>query len=472
MARGTRASHDLYSPERPTAVVLSGTGADGAYHAGVLKALHDAGVKVDLVAGRGVGALSTVLWAVDGAATLWAPGGVWTRPAITRGYRFRWSYRAVGLALLISACVLVSPLLVLVAAAAVWPLALVAGFLGLDAGATLITRYTAAVAWAYAPSQFPTWVPRLVMLVMAVLAVALAARAAWGALATPRRHRGSPLWRLLGAPVDSTTVVEAATAALWDLLRGGAKLARPGAHDLSQRYTELLTAGLGQPGHRDVLLTVHDLDARRDLVFGLVGGEAGRRQFPGPAGPAGRRAEAFDLGATGKGSLVDALAGALTLPAVSEPHALRFPTDGYWRGETHRVTDRPGALTRLLEEAAAAGIEQVIVVTAAPEPAAPHDLHPPRLDGRSRVGEWLAAEETVAVREAVRFAHAHFHAVFAIRPTHNPVGPLDLGGADDARSDRRCSLDDMVARGSDDAQRLFIEPALGAAGERVGEAKW
>ena len=57
MARGSRAQHELYSPERPTAVVLSGTGVDGAYHAGVLEALQEAGVKIDLVGGRGVGAL-------------------------------------------------------------------------------------------------------------------------------------------------------------------------------------------------------------------------------------------------------------------------------------------------------------------------------------------------------------------------------------------------------------------------------
>ena len=45
-----------YSPERRTAIVLCGTGAHGAYHAGVLRALHEAGVKLDVVAGHGIGA--------------------------------------------------------------------------------------------------------------------------------------------------------------------------------------------------------------------------------------------------------------------------------------------------------------------------------------------------------------------------------------------------------------------------------
>ncbi|MEW6320734.1 MAG: patatin-like phospholipase family protein, partial [Acidobacteriota bacterium] len=73
---------DLYSPERRTALVLTGTGADGAYHAGALRALVEAGVKIDLVAGRGIGAIGAMLAAVDGAARLWEPGGLWRSPAV------------------------------------------------------------------------------------------------------------------------------------------------------------------------------------------------------------------------------------------------------------------------------------------------------------------------------------------------------------------------------------------------------
>src|ERR671923_274042 len=48
---------DSYSPELRTALVLTGTGTAGAYHAGALRALHEAGVKLDIVAGRGIGAV-------------------------------------------------------------------------------------------------------------------------------------------------------------------------------------------------------------------------------------------------------------------------------------------------------------------------------------------------------------------------------------------------------------------------------
>ena len=40
-------------PERRTALVLCGTGAHGAYHAGVLRALQEAGVKIDVMARAG-----------------------------------------------------------------------------------------------------------------------------------------------------------------------------------------------------------------------------------------------------------------------------------------------------------------------------------------------------------------------------------------------------------------------------------
>jgi len=62
-----------YSTRLRTALVLTGSGTAGAYHAGVLRALHEAGVKIDIVAGRGVGAAGAFFAAVDGGAL--ASGG-------------------------------------------------------------------------------------------------------------------------------------------------------------------------------------------------------------------------------------------------------------------------------------------------------------------------------------------------------------------------------------------------------------
>ena len=58
--------------------------------------------------------------------------------------------------------------------------------------------------------------------------------------------------------------------------------------------------------------------------------------------------------------------------------------------------------------------------------------------------------------------------VFTIRPSHNPIGPFDFGGGYDDRSDRRQPLDELMSRGYEDAYHQFIEPVVGASGERVG----
>jgi predicted acylesterase/phospholipase RssA len=71
---------DSYSPERRTALLFTGTGTDGAYHAGAMRALQEAGVKLDIVGGRGIGAVSAVLGAVDGSAQLWEASGSGDRP--------------------------------------------------------------------------------------------------------------------------------------------------------------------------------------------------------------------------------------------------------------------------------------------------------------------------------------------------------------------------------------------------------
>ncbi len=74
-------------------MLFTGTGADGAYHAGALRALDESGVKIDIVGGRGIGALGAVLSAVDGGARLWEPDGFWRDRRVSRLYRWRWPFR-------------------------------------------------------------------------------------------------------------------------------------------------------------------------------------------------------------------------------------------------------------------------------------------------------------------------------------------------------------------------------------------
>jgi hypothetical protein len=155
------------------------------------------------------------------------------------------------------------------------------------------------------------------------------------------------------------------------------------------------------------------------------------------------------------------------LPVATEPHLVTFASEGPWRGETHRLCDRPGALTRVFEELASAGAEQVIVLAATPRVARPHELSAGRGDVRGHAGEQLAAFETAGLRDVLEQFAGRFAGLYVIRPEHNPVGPFDFSGVYDERSDRRYTIPELVDRGYEDAYRQFIDPVVGASGERI-----
>ena len=480
---------DQYSPERRTALVLTGTGADGAYHAGVLRALNEAGIKIDLVCGRGIGAVGSILASVDGASRLWEKNGLWRAPAIEHLYRWRWSIRVVFVLLAAIAGLLASPLIFFAIAAVIYPIGLLLGMAGLEAGATLARSYTDLLATAFDPTALPTWLPRLIAIavIAALIALLIGTVLAWRRAPLRRRSRGPFAWAILGSPLDAGPAIQHFLNGLWDLLKGGTSLKTPAAADLSRRFTELLTENLGQPGFSELLLTVHDVDARRDLIFGLVREPFRRALFPPFDSPEisvaafdspdrslaqgrpawTRRAEAFDLAGLARDHLIDVLRGALSVPGVTEAALVRFAPESYWRGEVHRVTDRPASLGRLLEEAAAAGAEQLILVSASPEPPGPHELGRPRVDPLGRLSEHAASGEAAAVRDAIRHVQHRFRAMYPIRPAHNPVGAFDLAGAYDEHSDRHQSLAELMERGYEDAYREFIEPVVAASGENL-----
>src|SRR5207237_10220945 len=89
----------------------------------------------------------------------------------------------------------------------------------------------------------------------------------------------------------------------------------------------------------------------------------------------------------------------------------------------------------------------------------------PRREGRSGLGEYRQSSEAAAVRDATRMGAGPSVRVFTIRPEHNPMGPFDFAGAFDDRSDRVHGLEELIARGYEDAYRQFIEPVVGASGE-------
>ncbi len=463
------ASDRSYSTRLRTALLFTGTGTSGAYHAGVLRALHEAGIKVDLVGGRGVGAVSALFAAIDGGARLWEGSGVWKDASSRRLYRWRRPLRLAAWTLAVAGLLLLVPVALLIVAVLVGLGSMIATLVGLEqTSATATGSFTRWIDALFAPGLLPTVIPRLILFSLLVGLLVLTIDAAKG-VATQRSRRRSRIIsfaRLLGSPLSAEPFVDACARELWSLMRGAAPLASPGRIELARRYVELLSENLGQPGFRELLLAVHDMDARRDVIFALLDLSHRPRFFSHPVSePGARQLEAFDLTGVSRDHLFDALAAALAVPLATEPRLVRFAADGPWRGETHRLCDRPDALERLIEEAATAGAEQIILVGASARPAKPHELRAGRSDLRGRAGEQLAGFEGASLRDALEQFAGRFAGLYVIRPAHHELLPLDFDGAYDERSDRTQAVGELVDRGYEDAYRQFIEPIVGAGTE-------
>jgi hypothetical protein len=459
------AAIDTYSPQRRTALVLTGTGTAGAYHAGVLRALHEAGVKIDIVAGRGIGVIGALFAAVDGAQRLWDEKGFWRAPEVRSLYGWRAVARLIGWALASSVVIVAAPIAAVAVGLVVFPIDFLLKMVGAGGAGGLVAAYLRFAEAAFAADALPTWLPRLVLLVLGV-AAGLAAVDGWRT--GPRRSRGAPWWRAVRAPLTSLTAIDRCWRVMWDLLRGATPLQQPAPAELGRRYVELLADNLGQPGFRELVIAVHDADAHRDLIFAVVDETRRRdlvRRSTSEAAEA-RRGEIFDLAGVAREHLPDAVAAALSVPLATEWHEVTFAPEAYWRGETHRLGDRPASLIRLIDELIDLGVEQIVLVSAAPQTTGPHALAAPRVDGRGRLGEYLVSSEAAVVHDATTTTGGL--RIFTVRPGHNPTGPFDFDGGYDDGSRRRLGLVELMNRGYEDAYHQFVEPVVGASGEKVG----
>src|SRR3954469_19846994 len=464
-------AHEPYSPQRRTALVLTGTGTAGAYHAGVLKALHEAGVKLDIVAGRGIGVVGALFAAVDGAQRLWEDNGFWRAAAVERLYQWRLMPRVVVWALAASLGIVALPIAAVALGLIVFPIDFLLKIVGVGGAGGLLAAYLRLATAAFAPEALPTWLPRLVLLVLGAAGVGAIVDGWNASRRAGTRTLGAVWWRALRAPMASETAIDHCWRVMWDLVRGATQLKGPTPSELGRRYAEMLAENIGQPGFRELIITVHDTDAHRDLLFAMVSEDRRRDLIRRPTTEAAeaRRAEVFDLAGVARDHLPDAVAAALTIPLATEWHSVTFAADAYWRGETHRLCDRPAGLIRLIDELIDLGVEQIILASAAPEAPGPHALASSRLDGRGRLGEYMQSAEAAVGRDATTTTGGV--RIFTVRPAHNPIGPFDFAGGYDDRSHRRPGLTALMNRGYEDAFHQFVEPVVGASGDRVGNVK-
>jgi hypothetical protein len=449
-------------------VVFTGTGTSGAYHAGVLRALDESGVKIDLVVGSGGGAIAAAFAAAAGGAALYGKGGFWEGATLRSFYRLRPALRvALGL-LAVSFAMFALPVVLGLALGILFPLLLVADrvFPGAASrGLALLWVAPEAVSGPYLAAQA---VPVLALAMLAVVVVA--------SLYFRKRAR---LVEAFEALLDAEPALRRLRRGLAEIARG-ASLAGAAASDaeLGRRLVALLLENLGEPGFRELIVRVADLERAGSLAFALL-------RDPSPL--LGRD-DAFDLAAPGCFALLfDALAAGLMLPPALPPRRVVFPKGALHAGETHRLTDASLVPGCGIEEALAAGAEQVVVVTGAPE-----EIVPPtrrrgplaRIDATLRALEQQASAEIAAVERTNRMVATLGHRVaggkgawedpatgelarevdlWVIRPRRRTLGPAELDGARDPATEVLQTTDDLVERGFRDAYRQFIEPVVGQA---------
>jgi hypothetical protein len=469
-----------YTPKRRTALVFTGSGSAGAYHAGVLKALDESGVKIDLVVGSGAGVVAAAFGAVAGGAKLYGPDGLWTAPPPF--VRSRGVLKVAAALLGLSFAVFLVPLPLALLWALLLPLALLvapllpepvhAWLLGLPPATGLREAYLTALS----TPVFLLWLFVLALLLRAAL--------------THRRR----LLEYFESPWDVSASQGTLKRALWQVVRGANPSEKvPPGPELGQRYLALGTENIGQPGFRELVLRAADLERGEALAFALLKDEV--REAFGKARPAaeGRdpRPAVVDLRVPGyEGLFADALLSAILPPLVAPVGRLAFPKGGIYPGEVHRLCDATLVGGSGLWEALRAGAQQVIVVTAVPEVA---PLPPRRRGPRAQADGAIAALERQAVERDLEEAERmnrivetlghetadggrawedpatgrvfRSFSLYVVRPEARSLGPLEFRGKVDPRTEVVEGPEDLMERGYKDAYHQFVEPVVGAAPE-------
>jgi hypothetical protein len=460
-----------YSTKRRTAVVFAGTGTSGAYHAGVLKALDESGIKVDLVVGSGIGTLAAAFGAVAGGARLANQRGFW---ASLRGrdlYRLRPALRALLLAvgLILVACLL--PLGLALLAGLALPLLLLLDAMVAGAASSWLAQLPLSAEQA-----------RLAYLVALAAPAFVLSLIVFGTLIRLglRRKRAG---ELLESVLDVRPGLDRLAEALWEVSRGSALSPQPPSEqELGRRYVGLLRENLGEPGFRELILRVSDLDTGETLPFVLLG-EPYRAGFDARLRVDGLPRVIDLLGAGNDALLFDAVASGLCLHGLTPVRRVAFPRGGLHGGETHRVAEAGLGSGAGIAEALAAGAEQVLLVTAVSE-------GPRRPSRRRGVGALLDAAWATLERQGIQADVATTErlsrivstvggeagwqdpangrrysdvALWVVRPERRGIGPLEFDGARDPATEVDESVEDLIERGRRDAFRQFVEPVVGGA---------
>jgi patatin-like phospholipase len=466
-----------YSPKRRTAVVFAGSGTSGAYHAGVLKALEEAGAKIDLVVGSGVGTVAAVFAAGASGSKLHGAGGFWEQIGWSALYRLRRPVRFLLFMLGVAFGVFLLPVILALLMGILVPVFLVADLAAPGMLARIIDP------WAVPSALRDPYIAALAMPVFILSASAVLA----GLYALLRYRRRLP--EQLESIIDASPATSRLKRALSEVAPGSVMALRPSSDaELGKRYVTILGENLGQPGFRELILRAADLDTGEVLPFVLLSEPhrtaylQARARTSHAEGPA-----VMELQSGGDAMLFDAVMTGLLPPLAAPVRRVTFPRRGLYGGEVHRLTEATLAGGCGLADAMMAGAEQVILVTAVP--AAPVSARRRRglhalADATETLLERQAVEQELRAAERInRIVQTVGHrletgerawqdpatgrtyrdvALYVVRPERRSIGPLEWDGVLDPSTEVREEAADLVDLGYRDAYRLFIEPVLGA----------
>ncbi len=455
---------------RRTAVVFAGSGASGAYHAGVLKALDEAGVRIDILVGSGVGVLAAAFGAAASGSVLYGEKGLWRELSASRIFRLRSGLRFLRLLGVVALSAFLVPALLALLLGLLLPAFLAVDFArpGFMSG---LFQMVAALApglrlfFVFALAA-PTFVAFLFVLFRGV-----------SVLRASRRRFGETL----ESAFDLSGIERNLARRLWEVARGPAlNEPAPEAAEVGRQFSALVAENAGQPGFRGLVLRAANLDTGKPLILRLVGDDRGgpRRSRP---------EEGIDLkDAAASPLLYDVVATAFATTPLVGPRRVRLPKQGVFGGEIHRISEASVIGGSGLGEAIATGADAIVLVTATAEETAPladrrglkalaaaflavqelsaveRDLH--ETERLNRIVETVGHQRSTGEREwqdPLTGRTFRAVAVHTIRPRRSLLRPLDLDGAVDPSNEVETTLLDWMDEGYRDAHRCYLDSALG-----------
>jgi hypothetical protein len=454
---------------RRTAVVFAGTGASGAYHAGVLKALDEAGVRIDIMVGTGVGVLAAAFGAAAAGPALYGEKGLWRTLSSRRVFRLRSGLRFLRALGLVALSAFVVPAVLALILGLLLPVFLAVDF-GRPGFMTDISQNLAALApglrlFFVIALAAPTFFAFLFVLFRGV-----------AILRTSKRRFGESL----ESAFDLSGIESDLSRRLWEVARGPAlNEPPPDAAAVGLQFAGLIAENLGQPGFRGLVLRAANLDARRPLVLKLVGDDRSS---------AVRNADGHVLDLKDSAAaplLFDVVATAFSALPFAKPRRVRLPKQGAFGGEIHRISEGSPLAGCGIAEAIALGADQIVVVTGSAKDPGPHgerrgaralaaallalqertaiDADLAEAERMNRVVETVGHQKSTGEREwqdpltGRRFRSVTIHAV---RPRRSVLRPLDLDGAINPASEVETTLIDWLDEGQRDAHRCFLDTAF------------